>query len=45
MRLAGLLSRGEVGLPKLVGRGRWIGEAIGRLHRGEGRARDQTMVL
>ena len=39
------LEVGEVGLPKLVGRGRRIGEAIGRLHQDEGRARDQTMVL
>src|SRR5262245_26718240 len=35
----------EVGLPKLVWGGRRIGEAIGRLHQDEGRARDQAMVL
>jgi hypothetical protein len=35
----------EIGLPKLVWGGRRIGEAIGRLHQDEGRARDQAMVL
>src|SRR6516164_9021904 len=39
------LQIGEVGLPKLVWGGRRIGEAIGRLHQDEGRARDQAMVL
>src|SRR5215467_4433021 len=39
------LQIGEVGLPKLVWGGRGIGEAIGRLHQDEGRARDQAMVL
>src|SRR5262249_53607021 len=39
------LQIGEVGLPKLVWGGRRIGQAIGRLHQDEGRARDQAMVL
>ena len=35
------LEVGEVGLPKLVGRGGRIGEAIGRFHQDKGRTRDQ----